>query len=96
MKPSKTEELIPKLNYKKLTINTPESENEDYRDIFSVVREQVNNMASQGEAAVKQADTSEKSSKAKDKKGINKVVVENMTNLLEQLLFQSGLSKRDS
>ena len=53
-------------------------------------------MASRGEEAVKKAENYEMPQKSKDKKGINKVVVENMTSLLEQLLFQSGLSKRDS
>ena len=45
---------------------------------------------------MKEAKTHIQPRSSKNKRGINELVVENMTSLLEQLLFQSGLSKKDS
>jgi hypothetical protein len=70
----------------------------DYRDVFSTVREQVIAMTSQGEAIIKSANLSEETQNNQKStlKKVNKVVLENLTALLDSLLFQSGLSKQDS
>lgn len=92
-------ELIPVGCYK-VPVSRPNSEQSDYGQVFTTVREHVMVLTHEGERALevvkRQRHQGKNRHHLRAKGALKQVVVDNMTNLLESLIFQSGLSKQDS